>query len=234
MLILHLSIFLMLIIVNSVFAMAEIALVSARKARLVPVAEAGNRGAQAAIELKADPSRLLSTVQIGVTLIAVLSGTFGQATLGERLERELGGHSGLIAEYAHVVSMAVVVIGISYFSLILGELVPKRIAMIHPEGIAAALARFMRGLARIGAPIEWLLSTTTDLLLRLLPLRGEPAPVTDQEIGFMLREGVATGHISQGETAIVEMALRLGDRRGSAVMTPRTQIEFLDLDDPDE
>src|SRR5436309_10612137 len=91
----------------------------------------------------------------------------------------------------------------------------------------------MRGLARIGAPIEWLLSTTTDLLLRLLPLRGEPAPVTDQEIGFMLREGVATGHISQGETAIVEMALRLGERRVSAVMTPRTQIEFLDLDDPE-
>src|SRR6266480_1667697 len=148
MLILHLSIVLLLIIVNGVFAMAEIALVSARKARLVPLAEAGNPGAQAALELKADPSRLLSTVQIGVTLIAVLSGTFGQATLGERLERELAGHSGLIAEYAHVVSMAVVVIGISYFSLILGELVPKRIALLHPERIAASVARMMHAMAR--------------------------------------------------------------------------------------
>jgi putative hemolysin len=235
MLILHLSIVLLLIIVNSVFAMAEIALVSARKARLVPVAEAGNRGAQAALELKADPSRLLSTVQIGVTLIAVLSGTFGEATLGDQLERQLEAHPGFTARYAHVISMAVVVIGISYFSLILGELVPKRIALLHPERIAAALARFMRAVSRVGAPIEWLLSASTDFVLRLLPVRSSgAAPVTDEEISFMLREGVATGHIAHAETAIVEMALRLGDRRASAVMTPRTQIEWVDLDDPEE
>jgi putative hemolysin len=235
MLILHLSIVLLLIIVNGVFAMAEIAMISARKARLVPLAEAGDPGAQAAIELKADPSRLLSTVQIGVTMIAVLSGTFGQATLGERLERELANHAGVIAEYAHVISMAVVVIGISYFSLILGELVPKRVALLHPEPIAAALARLMRGIARAGAPIEWFLSASTDFVLRLLPWRAQgAAPVTDEEISFMLREGAATGHIPHAETAIVEMALRLGDRRASAVMTPRTQIEWLDLDDPEE
>ena len=235
MLILHLSIVLLLIIVNSVFAMAEIALVSARKARLVPVAEAGNRGAQAALELKADPSRLLSTVQIGVTLIAVLSGTFGEATLGDQLERQLGTYDGFAARYAHVISMAVVVIGIAYFSLILGELVPKRIALLHPERIAATLGRFMRGIARVGAPIEWFLSASTDLVLRLLPVRNQgAAPVTDEEITFMLREGVATGHIPHAETAIVEMALRLGDRRASAVMTPRTRIEWLDLDDSEE
>ena len=235
MLIVHLSIVLLLILVNGVFAMAEIALVSARKARLVPLAETGNPGAQAALELKADPSRLLSTVQIGVTLIAVLSGTFGQATLGERLEHELGAFSGPIAKYAHVVSMAVVVIGISYFSLILGELVPKRIALLHPERIAAALARVMRALSRVGAPIEWFLSASTDLVLRLLPVRSQgAAPVTDEEISFMLREGAATGHIPQAETAIVEMALRLGDRRASAVMTPRTQIQWLDLDDSED
>lgn len=235
MLILHLSIVLLLILVNSVFAMAEIALVSARKARLVSVAEAGNRGAQAALELKADPSRLLSTVQIGVTLIAVLSGTFGEATLGDQLERQLGTHPGFIARYAHVISMGVVVIGISYFSLILGELVPKRIALLHPEWIAARLGRFMRAVARVGAPIEWFLSASTDLVLRLLPVRSQgAAPVTDEEITFMLREGVATGHIPHAETAIVEMALRLGDRRASAVMTPRTQIEWVDLDDSEE
>jgi len=234
MLTLYLAIVLLLILLNGFFAMAEIALVSARPARLQPMAGEGNAGAAAALELKADPSRLLATVQIGITIIAVLLGSYGEATLGEQLQDYLEQYPGFLGHYAHAISMAVVVIGLSFFSLILGELVPKRVAMIHPEGIAATLARFMRGMARIGAPIEWLLSTTTDLLLRLLPLHGEPPPVTDQEIGFMLREGVAAGHIPQAETAIVEMALRLGDRRVSAVMTPRTQVEFLDLDDTEE
>jgi putative hemolysin len=168
-------------------------------------------------------------------LIAVLSGTFGEATLGDQLERHLGTYPGFTARYAHVISMAVVVIGISYFSLILGELVPKRIALLHPERIAAALGRFMRAVARVGAPIEWFLSASSDFVLRLLPVRSQgAAPVTDEEITFMLREGVATGHIPLAETAIVEMALRLGDRRASGVMTPRTQIEWLDLDDSEE
>jgi putative hemolysin len=232
---LDLSIVLLLILLNGLFAMAEIALVSARNARLQPLATAGNAGAQTAIDLKADPSRLLSTVQIGVTLIAVLLGTFGEATLGDRLQRQFEGNAGAIGQYAHVISMAVVVIGISYFSLILGELVPKRIALIHPEHIAAALARIMRGIARAAGPIEWLLSASSDLVLGLLPVRNQgSAPVTDEEISFMLREGVATGHIPQAETAIVEMALRLGDRRASTVMTPRTRIAWLDLEDPEE
>jgi len=228
---LHLSILLLLILLNGFFAMAEIALVSARPARLQPLASGGSAGAQAAIELKADPSRLLATVQIGVTVIAVLSGTFGQATLGAPLEEYFGSLPGWFSQYAHVAAMAVVVIGIAYFSLILGELVPKRIALGDAEGIASALGRFMRGLAVIGTPIEWLLSASADLILKLLPVPGEPAPITDEEIGFLLREGVAAGHIPPAETAIVEMALRLGDRRVSAVMTPRTQVEFLDLDD---
>jgi putative hemolysin len=228
---LHLGIIFFLILLNGFFAMAEIALISARPARLQPLASEGNAGAQAAIELKADPSRLLATVQIGVTVIAILSGTFGQATLGDPLEQYIATLPGF-AGYAHIAAMAIVVIGIAYFSLILGELVPKRIALADAEGIASHLARLMRALAVIGAPIEWLLSATADLILKLLPVRAEPAGVTDEEIGFLLREGVAAGHIPQAETAIVEMALRLGDRRVSAVMTPRTQIEFLDLDDP--
>jgi magnesium and cobalt exporter, CNNM family len=228
---LHLSIIFLLILLNGFFAMAEIALVSARPARLQPMAGEGSAGAKAAIELKADPSRLLATVQIGVTVIAILSGTFGQDTLGDPLEEYLKTLPGM-ASYAHVAAMAVVVIGIAYFSLILGELVPKRIALGDAERIASALARLMRGLARAGTPVEWLLSATADLILKLIPVRSEPASVTDEEIGFMLREGVAAGHIPLAETAIVEMALRLGERRVSAVMTPRTQIEFLDLDDP--
>lgn len=228
---LNLAIIFLLILLNGLFAMAEIALVSARPARLQPLANEGSAGAKAAIELKADPSRLLATVQIGVTVIAILSGTFGQYTLGERLEEYFGSVPG-VAPYAHVAAMASVVIGLSYFSLILGELVPKRIAMGDAEGIASTLARLMRALSLIGAPIEWLLSATADLILKLMPVRAKPVPVTDEEIGFLLREGVATGHIPLAETAIVEMALRLGDRRVSAVMTPRTQIEFIDLDDP--
>ena len=232
MLTLQLLIVLLLILINGFFAMAEIALVTSRTARLQPLAASGRRGADMALELKADPSRLLATVQIGITIIAVLSGTFGQATLGEGLQDWLAAQGGFFANYAHALSMAVVVIGISYCSLILGELVPKRIALAHPERIAAALARVMRVLAIVAAPLEWLLSATTDLALRLFPLHGEPLAVTDEEIGFMLREGAAAGHIPLAETAIVEMALRLGERRVSAVMTPRTQIEFLDLDDP--
>jgi putative hemolysin len=234
MLILQLSVVLLLILVNGFFAMAEIALVSSRPARLQSLAEAGSANARAAIALKADPSRLLSTVQIGITVIAVLSGTFGQATLGDRLEQDLGAWSGFVARHAHPISMAIVVAGISYVSLILGELVPKRIALLHPERIAAALARIMRALAWAAAPIASLLAASTNLLIRLLPLRRERAvPVTDEEIGFMLREGAASGQIPEAETAIVAMALRLGDRRVSTVMTPRTQIEWLDLDDPE-
>jgi putative hemolysin len=235
MLMLQLSIVLLLILVNGFFSMAEIALLSARKARLQMLADRGGQGARMALELKQNPSRLLSTVQIGITVIAVLSGTFGQATLGERLEQELLSWSGPVARYAHPISMAGVVIAISYVSLILGELVPKRIALVRPQRIAAGVGRIMRAMARVGAPIAWLLGASTDLVLRLLPLRGGgAAPVTDEEISLMLREGAAAGHIHQAETEIVEMALRLGDRRISAAMTPRTQIEWLDLDDLEE
>jgi putative hemolysin len=235
MLILQLTVVLLLILLNGFFAMTEIALISARTARLRALAETGNSGAVAALELKSDPSRLLATVQIGITVIAVLSGTFGQATLGERLQMALEHYPGLIGRYAHPVSMAVVVIGISYFSLIIGELVPKRVAISRAESIAAAFSRTMRALSRIGAPIEWFLSASTNLMLRLLPLRSEGTPpVTDEEISFMLREGSASGHIPQAETEIVEMALRLGDRRANTVMTPRTRIEWLDLDDPED
>ena len=234
MLTLNLVIVFLLILLNGFFAMAEIALVSARPARLQPYAERGSPGARAALELKSDPSRLLATVQIGVTVIAVLTGTFGQATIGEHLQDLVEARSPVLAPYAHLISIAIVVIAISYVSLIIGELAPKRIALLYPERIATRLARIMRGLATVGAPIEWFLSTSTDLILKLIPARSRPPAVTDEEIAFLLREGVAAGNIPQAETAIVEMALRLGDRRISAVMTPRTQIEFLDLEDPEE
>jgi putative hemolysin len=231
---LQLAIILVLILVNGFFAMAEIAVISARQARLQHAAALGRSGAQVALDLKRDPSRFLSTVQIGITVISVLASVIGGATLADALARWLGAIPGWGA-YAPSISFAGVVILISYFSLILGELVPKRIALGRPEAIASRLARPLRTIARIFGPIEWLLSASSNVVLRALPLRKvEPSPVTEEEIGLMLREATAAGYFEAAETAIVQMALRLGDRRVSGMVTPRTQVEWLDLTDTDE
>ena len=229
---LQVAVIVLLMLLNGLFAMAEMSLVSARKARLQHAADRGRDGARIALELKNDPSRLLSTVQIGITVTGILAGTFGGATLGERLAEYLEGYPGIIGAYAHAISISVVVIAISYLSLIIGELVPKRVALTRPEAIASTLAGLMKLLSRIAAPAEWLLSASTNVVLKLLPLKSDDqAPVTEEEINLMLREGAAAGHFHEGETAIVQMALRLGDRRVSAVMTPRTQVEWIDLQD---
>jgi putative hemolysin len=234
MLLFQIAVILLLMLLNGLFAMAELSLVSARRARLQRAADHGSEGARIALELKQDPGRLLSTVQIGITVTAILAGSFGGATLGEALAEYLADMPGIVGQYAHAISITVVVAGISYLSLIIGELVPKRIALANPEPIAIALARLMRIVSRVAAPVEWLLSASTDLVLRLLPIRKQDqAPVTEEEINLMLREGAAAGHFHHGETAIVQMALRLGDRRVSAVMTPRPQVEWIDADDGD-
>ena len=234
MLTIQLCVVLLLMLLNAVFAMAEMSLVSARKARLQHSASRGVQGARIALELKDDPSKLLSTVQIGITVIAVLTGSFGGSTLGERLADYIATIPGM-EHYAHVIGIGVVVIALSFLSLVIGELVPKRLALNHPEAYAIALARLMRGVSTVAAPAEWLLSAATDLILRLLPFKNESqAPVTEEEINLMLREGAAAGHFHVGETAIVEMALRLGDRRISSMMTPRTQVEALDILDGEE
>jgi putative hemolysin len=235
MLTLQVSIVVLLILLNALFAMAEMSLVTARRARLQHAAELGRDGARIALELKHDPGRFLSTVQIGITVIGILAGSFGGATLGESLAEYLQTVPGFVGKYAHAISIGTVVITISYFSLIIGELVPKRIALSRPEVIAESLARFMRILSRVIAPAEWLLNASTDLVLRLLPVKmNEQVAVTEEEINLMLREGAAAGHFHLGETAIAQMALRLGDRRLSAVMTPRPQVEWLNLTDSDE
>jgi putative hemolysin len=229
---LQLAIVLLLILLNGFFAMAEMAVVSARKARLQHAADLGRQGARTALELKRDAGRFLSTVQIGITVIGVLASVFGGATLSDTLAQYLEEAPGGISRYATSLSFIIVVIGISYFSLILGELVPKRVALNRPELIAARLSGFLQVMARIFAPAEWLLSQSSNLVLRLVPMRsGEPPPVTEEEITLMLREATAAGHFQAAETAIVQMAFRLGDRRVSAVMTPRTQVEWIDLTD---
>jgi putative hemolysin len=225
----------LLILLNGFFAMAEMAVVSSRKARLQHAAELGREGARVALELKRDPGRFLSTVQIGITVISVLASAFGGATLAETLARYLGRFPGWIGQYATSIGFAAVVILIAYFTLILGELVPKRLALSRPEYIAARLSWLLQIMAWLTAPAERLLSASSNLVLRIIPMRsGEPSPVTEEEITLMLREATAAGHFQAAETAMVQMVFRLGDRRISAVMTPRTQVERLDLTDSED
>ena len=229
--VLNLVILLFLILLNGVLSMAEIATVSSRPSRLRERAEHGDRGAKQVLELTADPARFLSTVQIGITLIAILTGTFGGTTLGDDATRALRTVPKL-APYADLLGVGGVVVAITYFTLILGELVPKSIALTNPERLASALARPMSVLARVATPVAWFLAKSTDLVMYLIPLRRDArAAVTDAEVKYLMREGARTGHFEQAERDIVEMALRLGDRRVSALMSPRTRMEYLDLDD---
>jgi putative hemolysin len=234
MLSLQIAFVLLLILLNGIFAMAEAAMLASRRARLQHAANSGHAGARAALALSREPVRFLSTVQIGITVISVLASAYGSVTLGDRLAATLERVPGFIGEYAHVIAIAVVVLGISYVSLVLGELVPKRIAISRPEAIAAGFAPFMRAFARAAGPLEWLLTASTNLVLRLVPVKPDREGVTEEEITVMLREGTAAGRFHAVETGIVQMAFRLGDRRVAAVMTPRTQAEWLDLTDPVE
>jgi len=234
MLSLQIAFVLLLILLNGIFAMAEAAMLASRRARLQHAANSGNAGARAALELSREPVRFLSTVQIGITVISVLASAYGSVTLGDRLAAALERVPGFIGDYAHAIAIAVVVLGISYVSLVLGELVPKRIAISRPEAIAAGFAPFMRVFAKAAGPLEWLLTASTNLVLRLVPVKPDREGVTEEEITVMLREGTAAGRFHAVETGIVQMAFRLGDRRVAAVMTPRTQVEWLDLTDPVE
>jgi putative hemolysin len=232
---LQIAIIFLLILLNGFFAMAEMAVVSSRRARLQHAANLGRDGARVALDLKRDPGRFLSTVQIGITIIGVLASVLSGATLTDTLAQYLETRGGTLAKYGTTISFIAVVIVISYFTLVLGELVPKRLALSRPEFIAARLSRLLQAMAKIARPVERLLSASSNLVLRIGPGRpSEPPPVTEEEITLMLREATAAGHFQAAETAIVQMVFRLGDRRVSAVMTPRTQVEWLDLDDSEE
>jgi putative hemolysin len=231
---LQFAVILLLILLNGFFALAEMAVVSARRVRLQRAADLGLAGAKTALELKRDPGRFLSTVQIGITVIGVFASALGGATFAEAIADYLAPLG--LGTKAGPVSLAIVVALISYLTLILGELVPKRAALSRPEIIARRLSPMLRVMTRLAAPLVWSLAASSNLVLRFLP-RGpsESAAVTEEEITIMLREAQAAGNVHAAETAIVQMALRLGDRRVNAVMTPRTQLEWLNLQDtPDE
>ncbi len=231
---LQLAVILVLILVNGFFAMAELAVVAARRTRLQTAADAGRSGARIALALKSDLGRFLSTVQIGITVIGVLAGVFGGATLADDLAHRFAASPGWAGTHAHALAVALITAAISFVTLVFGELAPKRVALRRPETMASRVAVFLMALSRLAAPLEWLLSRASDLVLKALPLPpAEPAAPTEQEIAYLLRESAAAGHFEAREHAIIQMALRLGDRLVGAVMTPRTEVESLDLGDPD-
>ncbi|MEB3827305.1 hemolysin family protein [Phormidium sp. CCY1219] len=221
---------LLLILANGLFAMSEIAIVSARKARLQQWANQGNLKAQVALELANAPNRFLSTVQVGITLVGIFAGAFGGATLAEKLSLQLQQFPA-ISPYSGAIALLLVVVTITYLSLILGELVPKRLGLNNPERIAARVAVPMRMLSSIGAPVIHLLSASTELVLRILGAQPSEDPqVTEEEIKLLLEQGTEAGTFQEEEQAMVERVLRLDERRVSSLMTPRPDVVWLNLD----
>jgi putative hemolysin len=230
----QLAVILLLILINGFFSMTEIAIISARRARLSQSADEGRQGARAALALKDAPNNLLSTIQIGITLIGTLAGALGGASLSEPLARWLSSF-GWLARHAQGVALALVVIGITFLTLVLGELVPKRIGLNKPEPVAQAVAPFMRAMAAALGPLVKLLGLSTELMLRLFRVRPSEEPsVTEDELRGMLAEGTQAGVFEEAEQDMVERILLLDDRRAAALMTPRPDIVWLDVEDSPE
>jgi putative hemolysin len=223
-------ILLLLIAFNGILAMAEIAVVSSRKVRLEQAAARGDHGAMAALVLSQSPTRFLSTVQIGITLIGICAGAFGEATIAHKLAESLKRFE-WIAPYASIVSTAVVVLCLTYLSLVIGELVPKRLGMNNPERVASLIARPMKILSVITAPAVHFLSTSTDLILKILPAKvADDHKATEEEIRGMIRQGAAAGVFLEKERELVERIFRLADQRVAALMVPRADIAWLSAD----
>ncbi|MBF2089306.1 MAG: HlyC/CorC family transporter [Synechococcales cyanobacterium K44_A2020_017] len=231
---LELLIILVLVLANGLFAMSEIAVVSSRKARLQEMSDKGDLKARAALELANSPNRFLSTVQVGITLIGILAGAFGGATLSQSLAIYLKRVPiALISESSDAIALVVVVLSITYLSLILGELVPKRLALNHPEKIAASVAVPMRFLSVMTAPVVHLLTTSTEWVLKVLGIEANPNEplVTEDEIKVLIRQGTEAGMFEMAEQDMLERVFRLSDQTVSALMTPRPDILWLDLND---
>jgi len=225
---------LLLVLLNGLFAMSELAVVSARKAKLQARAERGDKGATAALKLAEEPTRFLSAVQVGITLIGILAGAYGQATIAGELDQRLEAIP-LIAGYSEQIATGLVVVVLTYVSLILGELVPKRLALIHPERIASVVATPLSVLARLMGPFVTLLTSSTAAVLRLLRIRDrDGSAVTQEEVETVLAEGTGAGVIEPQEQAMMQEVMRLGDRPVRAAMTPRTDVYWISSDDPGE
>jgi len=221
-----------LIVLNGLFAMSEIALVTAKRSRLAKLAEDGERAAATALKLGQDSTRFLSTIQIGITSIGILNGIVGESALAAPLATTLQ-TLGMNPEPSHIIATAVVVLAITYTTIVIGELVPKRLGQLNPEGIACLVARPMLTLSAITRPFGRLLSASTDAVLRLMGNHPQAMPsVTEEEIHAMLEEGSEAGVIEQQEHEMVRNVFRLDDRQLGSLMVPRADIVFLDVSQP--
>ncbi|WP_291164607.1 hemolysin family protein [Gemmatimonas sp. UBA7669] len=221
-----------LLVLNGVFSMSELAVMTAKRSRLeFRAEEEGDAGARAALELAAHPTAFLSTVQVGITLVGVLAGAFGGAGISEVLAAQFATISWL-APYATTLAFALVVAVITYLSLIFGELVPKNIALSNPERVASLVSRPMRAIARVGGPLVRMLTSSTNIVLRVFGLGTVSEPgVTEQDIRAMVEQATESGAVQQVEHEIVENTFRLGDRAVDSIMTPRPDIRWVDLSD---
>jgi len=229
--VLELTIVAFLIVLNGLFSLSELAIVSSRKARLKTMAEAGRAGASTALALAEDPGRFLSTVQIGITLVGILAGAFSGAALGGRLADTLMAY-GLSESMAQPLGYGLVIGLITYLSVVIGELVPKHLALNNTEAIACAVAPLMAVVSKVAAPVVWLLDASTRLVFRLLgKSTGSESAVTEEEIRTVVAEAETAGVIETDERKMIAGVLRLGDRAVRGVMTPRTDVDWIDLDD---
>jgi len=215
------TLILLLIGLNAIFALSEMAVVASRSARLQQLEDEARPGAAAAVALRKDPARFLSSIQIGITAVGVLAGAVGETVLAEPLAKRLAAFP-LLAPHAVGLAFTVTVVLITYLSVVLGELVPKRLALLGPERIALLIATPMTWLARIAAPLVWILSRSSDLVLALVPRRAhhEP-PVTDEEITVLMEQGAAAGVFHESEQTYVSNVLRLDDRRVTSISSMR-------------
>jgi putative hemolysin len=219
-----------LIVVNGVLAMSELAIVSSRDARLKAMARSGSRGAQCALDLAGDPGRFLSTVQSGITLIAVFAGAFSGTSLGEPATQRVQ-LLGIAPDTAHTIGFGLVIFLTTYFSLVIGEIVPKQIALRSPEPIAVVMALPMQWLSKITAPFVWVLDRSSALIFKLLRLDRESRnQVTAEELHLVVAEAQSAGVLEEDERAMISGIVRLADRPVREVMTPRTEIDWIDLD----
>ena len=224
-----------LILLNGLFALSELAIVSARGPRLQAAEKRGSRGAKIARQLAADPGRFLSTVQVGITLIGILAGAYSGASLGQPVADRLAAWFGLDADHAQAAGFAVVIGVTTYFSLIVGELVPKQFALRAPEPIAIAMAVPMVWLSRVAAPLVWLLDNSSALVFRLFGLNRESEDrVTAEELHLIVAEASKSGVIEESERAIISGVVRLADRPVREVMTPRIDVDWIDIASDDD
>ena len=225
---------LLLILLNGVLAMSEIAIVSSRKSRLQKLADDGSPGAETALALANEPSGFLSTIQVGITTVGILSGAIGENALATPLAAWLS-EVPFLAPHARALSLIVVVVLLTYFSVVVGELVPKRLGLLAPEKIASLIAAPMNWMARMTRPLVWLLSSSSSVVLQLVGAKSrEEPPVTNDEINVLMEQGAEAGVFHESEQAIVSNVLRLDEQRIAAIMTHRNDIYELDLDEPEE